>query len=85
MVSKTIEKQIKPVAHRSVNVTAWYRLANQSRNLLAVIALIKDIETFIERHNADPKPLHWTKSADDILASIERFCRRTLDVYAPAV
>jgi hypothetical protein len=23
--------------------------------------------------------LRWTRSADDILASIERFCRRTLD------
>jgi hypothetical protein len=38
-----------------------------------------------ERHNADPRPLRWTKSADDILASIERFCRRTLDVHASAV
>lgn len=28
-------------------------------------------------HNADPKPFRWTKSADDILASIERFCLRT--------
>lgn len=42
-------------------------------------ALIKDIESFIDNHNANPKPLRWTKSADDILASIERFCRRTLD------
>src|SRR5271170_3014179 len=32
------------------------------------------IADFIERHNADPKPFRWTKSADDILASIERFC-----------
>jgi transposase len=50
----------------------------------SVKALIKDIEAFIHRQNADPKPLRWTKSADDILASIERFCRRTLDVHAPA-
>ncbi len=34
------------------------------------------IEAFIEQHNADPKPFRWTKSADDILASIERFCLR---------
>ena len=27
----------------------------------------------------DPKPFRWTKSADDILASIQRFCTRTLD------
>lgn len=49
----------------------------------SVAALIKDIEAFIERQNADPRPLRWTKSADDILASIERFCRRTLQVHVP--
>jgi transposase len=32
------------------------------------------IQTFIDNHNADPKPFRWTKSADDILASVERFC-----------
>ncbi|MFB6453336.1 IS630 family transposase [Bradyrhizobium tunisiense] len=41
----------------------------------SVAALRVDIASFIERHNADPKPFRWTKSADDILASIERFCR----------
>jgi len=40
----------------------------------SVAALRADITSFIERHNADPKPFRWTKSADDILASIERFC-----------
>ena len=35
-----------------------------------------DIADFIDQHNADPKPFRWTKSADDILASIERFCVR---------
>jgi hypothetical protein len=34
------------------------------------------ITAFIDQHNADPKPFRWTKSADDILASIERFCCR---------
>ena len=34
------------------------------------------ITAFIDQHNADPKPFRWTKSADDILASIERFCHR---------
>jgi transposase len=33
------------------------------------------INAFIKLHNADPKPFRWTKSASDILASIERFCR----------
>ncbi len=40
----------------------------------SIDALQAAIADFIERHNADPKPFRWTKSADDILASIERFC-----------
>ena len=50
----------------------------------SVKQLIAAIEGFIDQQNANPKPLRWTKSADDILASIERFCRRTLDVHAKA-
>jgi transposase len=48
----------------------------------SVRELIAAIKAFIEHQNGNPKPLRWTKSADDILASIARFCRRTLDVYA---
>jgi transposase len=40
----------------------------------SVEALRHTISTFIDSHNTDPKPFRWTKSADDILASIERFC-----------
>jgi transposase len=29
---------------------------------------------FINVHNVDPGPFRWTKSADDILATIQRFC-----------
>jgi transposase len=36
-----------------------------------------DIRTFIERHNENPKPYRWTKSADEILASVKRFCQKT--------
>ena len=36
-----------------------------------------DIRTFIERHNENPKPYRWIKSADDILASVKRFCQKT--------
>ena len=35
------------------------------------------VRASLEQHNADPKPFAWCKSADDILASIERFCLRT--------
>jgi transposase len=36
-----------------------------------------DIRTFITRHNENPKPYRWTKSADEILASVKRFCQKT--------
>jgi len=40
----------------------------------SVIELRAAIKSFIDQHNTDTKPFNWTKSADDILASIERFC-----------
>lgn len=36
------------------------------------------IRAYIDTVNANPKPFIWTKSADDILASIKRFCLATL-------
>ncbi|MFO0144716.1 MAG: IS630 family transposase, partial [Betaproteobacteria bacterium] len=39
-------------------------------------ALEKSIRQYVDLNNQDPKPFVWTKSADDILASIERFCLR---------
>jgi transposase len=47
-----------------------------------VAELEKAIEAYIEANNADPEPFRWTKTADDILAGIQRFCRRTLDARA---
>ena len=35
------------------------------------------IRNYLDVHNSDPKPFVWSKSADDILASVERFCLRT--------
>jgi hypothetical protein len=45
----------------------------------SVADLERDIGAFVEATNADPKPFRWVKSADDILASVRRFCLRTLD------
>ena len=38
------------------------------------------IRATIDAVNADPKPFKWTKSADDILAAIKRFCLKTLEI-----
>src|SRR5437867_1730438 len=40
------------------------------------------IQEFIDVHQTNPKPFVWTKTADDILASIARFALRTADVRA---
>jgi transposase len=37
------------------------------------------IYRYIEHQNQSPKPFVWTKTADQILGSIARFCERTLD------
>src|SRR6266851_1545697 len=45
---------------------------------LSTPELVAAITVYIETVNANPKPFVWTKSADDILASIKRFCLATL-------
>ena len=40
------------------------------------------ITEYIEIVNEDPKPFRWHKTADEILASIKRFCLRTLETAA---
>ena len=37
------------------------------------------IKSFLDVHNADPKPFVWTKTADQILDSLGRFCARISD------
>jgi hypothetical protein len=36
------------------------------------------VTSYIETVNTNPKPFAWTESADDILATIKRFCLRTM-------
>ena len=42
-------------------------------------ALEAAIQEYLQAHNARPKPFVWTKTADEILANIARFCQRTSD------
>ena len=39
-------------------------------------ALESDIQTFLDAHNDDPKPFKWTKTADQILDSLARYCAK---------
>lgn len=47
----------------------------------SVAQLQRAIEDFIEVTNDEPKPFVWTKTADEILASIARFATRTLKAH----
>jgi transposase len=40
------------------------------------------IQEYIDTHHENPKPFVWTKTADEILASIARFAQRTADAHA---
>ena len=43
----------------------------------SVKALHRRIYGYLAQHNKNPKPFVWTKTADEILASVARFCQRT--------
>jgi len=47
----------------------------------SVPELERAIWEFLDVHNEDPKPFVWTKSADEILASIARFAQRTVAAH----
>jgi transposase len=42
------------------------------------------IRDYLDAHNDEPKPFHWTKTADEILASIARFATRTSAAHPDA-
>ncbi|GAA3252793.1 transposase [Nonomuraea helvata] len=42
----------------------------------SVQALEKDIRDWMDQWNDDPKPFVWTKTAEEILESLSKYCRR---------
>ena len=66
-------------------VEGWFALLSRKQLKRGVFKSTEQLETaiqaYIDHTNADPKPFIWTKSADAILASIRRFCQRTLDPH----
>jgi transposase len=43
----------------------------------SVRRLEADLKRYIEINNENPRPFVWTKTADEILAAVSRFCKRT--------
>jgi transposase len=62
-------------------VECWFALLSRRRLQRGAFTSTDDLEAailaYIAETNADPKPFVWTKTADDILASVARFCQRT--------
>jgi len=57
-------------------LTQKYLRRGTHRSTLQLEQAIRD---YLAVHNANPKPFVWTKTADDILDSIKRFCMRISD------
>jgi|ERR1700733_3766099 len=62
-------------------VERWFAEITNKRIRRGIFRSVKELEAaireFIEVHNEDPKPFLWTRTADEILASIARFAQRT--------
>ena len=59
----------------------WFAEITDKRIRRGVFRSVKELEAaireYIDIHNENPKPFVWTKTADQILASIARFAQRT--------
>jgi transposase len=64
-------------------VERWFAALTEKRIRRGSFRSTRELETairnFLAHHNSDPKPFVWTKSADDILESVARYCRRIND------
>lgn len=62
-------------------VESWFALLTARQLKRGAFRSTGELEAAIRRYiaatNAAPKPFVWTKSADEILASVARFCQRT--------
>ena len=64
-------------------VERWFGLLTERQLRRGVHRSTRELEDairhYLELTNEEPKPFVWTKSADDILATVERFCLRISD------
>lgn len=66
-------------------VECWFALLTTRRLARAAFhstrALERAIKDYIATTNADAKPFVWTKTADEILTSVARYCQRITDSH----
>jgi transposase len=86
LVEATLDAHFTPTHSSWLNqVERWFALlstrAIRRGTHRSTLALEKAIGEYIEASNEDPKPFVWSKSADEILASIARYCSRILNTH----
>jgi hypothetical protein len=68
-------------------VERWFAELTNKRIRRGVFRSVKELETaireYIAVHNENPKPFVWTRTADQILASIARYAQRTVVALLP--
>jgi transposase len=61
-------------------VERWFALLTEKRLRRGVFRSTRELERaireYIDHHNDQPKPFRWTKTADQILENVARFCKR---------
>ena len=64
-------------------VERWFGVLTDKKIRRGVFRSTRQLENaitdYLEVHNEDPKPFVWTKTANDILESLKRFCLRISD------
>lgn len=64
-------------------VERWFALLSERQikrgTHRSTVELERAIRAYLNTYNNDPKAFVWTKSADEIFASLARFCKRTSD------
>ncbi len=61
-------------------VERWFAEITNKRIRRGIFRSLNELEAaireYIDVHNQDPKPFVWTRTADEILASMARFAQR---------
>lgn len=69
-------------------VERWFAEITNKRIRRGIFRSVKELEAaireYLDVHNENPKPFVWTRTADEILASIARFAQRTHTSVQPS-
>jgi transposase len=88
LIKRWLAKRPRFHVHFTPTSSSWINLVERLFSELSTRHLDRGIHRSVEaleatlykalsQRNANPKPFVWTKTADEILASVKRFCQRT--------